>query len=135
MTGARWGAAGVLALSVLCGCGASMTTPDQVLQGRATLLSDARESALLAQSVAAGSTLGASTSSHAQVLSDDVRTQADNLSQGTPPLDQRDRVRRLLRDANMLGSLLDRLAQASDPAAAAALHDQLQTLTDDIAGA
>ncbi len=129
------GAATLLAVCVMCGCGNSTVTADQVKQARDTLLSDARESALLAQTVAAGSALGSSTSSHAHVLSDDAQMAGATLSHGTLPTDQRDRAHRLLRDSGALVSLLDRLAQSSEPAGAAALQAQLQSLSDDIAGA
>ncbi len=119
----------------MCGCGNSTVTADQVKQARDTLLSDARESALLAQTVAAGSALGSSTSSHAHVLSDDAQMAGETLSHGTLPTDQRDRAHRLLLDSGALVSLLDRLAQSSEPTGAAALQAQLQSLSDDIAGA
>ena len=117
---------------VLCGCGASITS-DQVQQTRDTVLSDARESVLLAEAVAAGSMVGSSASTYAQFLADDVKMEADTLSQGTPPADQRDRVGRLLADSGAVGSALDRLEQSSDTTAAAALRAQLQRLGDDIA--
>lgn len=134
MARARWGAATAagVAVFILCGCGASITS-DQVQQTRDTLLSDARESVLLAEAVAAGSMIGSSASTHAQLLADDVKMQADTLSQGTPPADQRDRVQRLLADSGAVASVLDKLEQSSNPTAAAALRAQLQRLGDDIA--
>lgn len=76
---------------ILCGRGGSINS-DQVQQTRDTLLSDPRESALLAEADAAGSMVGSSASIHAQLLADDVKMQADTLSVGTPPADQRDRI-------------------------------------------